>query len=738
MKSFLLITSLLSVLQVSAQGAYDPTNDLMTVFGGKCKGYGPLNSTAFNESQSLVSILNDISQDPKCQGLKSALQQVSSLNMNKALSQPDAKLNIEGLVGEAANLQLAITQESNRGPAADADYIAALKRELVDLRIKISTQTENQKLAPRKARLETIQNLDAYSTSLMSGLEQGDACFTNRPNVPAQIGAQMLGIASGLGSGFTGSLLLTAGRAIDHFVRYIRNKSLNSDIQKIVDNRLGQALGCAFEGISQTYCEAADYDVLLKTTQEATTQNTPNPTWKKGLNTSAQGTAAFTEFVNKIDAGSPKTTPGRVADMQSAQNLRAQLELNVTRKDYLVTTGFSNVTELTERTAKDNEFKKLLSDLSDLVTPPCMSNSNGTCLATSGPFKNSFIEDPSCGPQIYIYTKGAERAMKPGTQAGTSCAQYLKNISPQPTIADLPKTKEAMDSIFNEASAFVIKENSKVQQSSNIQVLASARLNIGGRTTLDYFKDADSYLESLLKDPKSIANGDSYSKKQIEETQKRIRGVVGLLEKRAPGTETEAADTVAKIAKELIPKGDKAAIPSALAMIVQLDVEQKIAKGEIDPTLATLMQMPNSGSIGQLLQVYGNLDASGQQTRNARSMSEDSLSGLASAMNQPLKSRFESLKRKADQKDEDAQNSLATLCIQTLAVPEAPLDLNSYCKGTVMKSTYDNSGLILKYDEIARSDKRAKMCSLHDFYRKSSLYGKKKEYLDKNSDQGAR
>ena len=41
------------------------------------------------------------------------------------------------------------------------------------------------------------------------------------------------------------------------------------------------------------------------------------------------------------------------------------------------------------------------------------------------------------------------------------------------------------------------------------------------------------------------------------------------------------------------------------------------------------------------------------------------------------------------------------------------------------------SGIVLKYDEIAKADERTKRCSLHDFYRKSSLYGKKKDYLEK-------
>ncbi len=733
MKTLLFLAGLLSLSVATAQkeASYDPTNDLSAVF--KCRGNGPLNAQAAAESQSLVNILSDISNDTKCQGLKTSLQQVANLNVAKTLSQPDSKINLEGMVNEVANLQLAIIQESSLGAEGDQVYLAALKKNSAELRIKINNQTENQKMAPRKARIETLENIDTYSTSLMANLEQQDGCFTNRASTPGQIGAQVLSLASGLGSAFTGGLILTAGKAIDHFVRFMRAKGLNNDIQNIVNTRVGLAAGCAFEAISRTYCQAADYDVLLTADREAGTQTAAEPTWKKGMKSTAQGTSAFTEFANGVDGGSPKTTPGRVSDVQSALGLKAQLELNLVTKDYLTITGFNKVTAETDEKAKINAFKKLLSELGTLITPPCMSMSNNTCLAIGGPFKSSFIEDTACGPLIYVYTKGQSRTMAPGT-GNVTCPQYITSLKPQPTIADLPKIKEAMDSIFNEATIEVTNENSKVRKTSNIQVLASARLKIANRTVLDYFDETGAYLDSLLKDPGSISAEPS-SRRQIEQTLGRIRAVQELL-KKVPANEVEADEIVGKIANEIIPKGDTAAIPSALNLIVQLDVEKRIAKGEVDPTLASLMQMPNAGSVGQLLQIFGTADSSGQQTRNARQLSRSNLSGLASALNQSLQASFESLKGK----DEDSVASLATLCIQAASVPEAPglkgLDLNSYCKGSVMKSLNDPS-LVIKYDDVIKGPDRKKTCALHDFYRKSDLFVKKKEFTE-DKDRGVK
>jgi len=185
---------------------------------------------------------------------------------------------------------------------------------------------------------------------------------------------------------------------------------------------------------------------------------------------------------------------------------------------------------------------------------------------------------------------------------------------------------------------------------------------------------------------------------------------------------------VADLSKELIPQGDTFAVPKALSEIVNQDIDQKISMGQIDENLAALMQLSSKDSLGELIKYYIGLEAARTQSRSAKELSKSNLSALASLFSENLEGRMKKLSQDIKE-DSSANDSLAILCMQSLAVPESPkigdTDIKQYCSGKIYQSLDEKSGLKMDYNELLKKPYPERACAVYDFYRKSYLYGLK-------------
>ncbi|MBC7371296.1 MAG: hypothetical protein H7326_07020 [Bdellovibrionaceae bacterium] len=755
----LLLTGFLLQTLIASAKPYDPTEDLLFAFGSKCHGVGAINQTAFSDGAAIKNIIQSIRADENCKGVTGALNDIDSLNVPGLLRDRVADQDMEYLSVQAGDIELALQSESET-PGPDKEYIQALKKELISIKVGIAKSKKLSNQERTRNKLETIGNFQKYSSVLFARLKQSDQCLNQNPNLAASIGAQVLGLGSTLASGVVGSLMLATGSMIDSFVSFFKDRGLGNKMKGIVNSKLGPALGCSFEGLAKTYCQARDIEAIIHFNKnKAETKGVPS--WLDGVGAIGQDSASYMAWVTQVDAGSPAGTSGRATDKKSG--ITAQAELRTIKIDL---DGILNNSKNTVSLSPDKQgaVRQALNEMAGKMTGK-IDFTTGSTNPVNGPFSQSFAGDPQCGPFIYLYSKGVDRVRK---DAGTlTCATYVTSQYP-----NLPNIETEVGSLIEaltiEASSNVNVKLSLVNESNPMLVVAKVDSKFKNqRSARDFMNTSIAYLENLLKEPQGIAKRRN-QRDLIEKTKNQLIAALSIIDRseetamptvppipssapsspvRKPtialGKPADPVKKVADLSRELIPQGDTFAIPKALSEIINQDIDHKISQGEIDQNLAVLMQLSATDSLGELIKYYIGLEPARSQARSAKELSKDNISAIAATFSEGLQQRFEKLSREASN-DPAAKDSLALLCMQSLAIPEAPhladLDLTKYCSGNVYSDdAVGRPALKMDFNELIGKSYPERACAVHDFYRKSYLYDlKNKNRSDNKSSDGVR
>lgn len=719
---------------------YDPTNDLFYAFGSRCQGNGSINALSHQDAQSIKQMTITIRDDVDCKGIASALDDIDQLNISQLLKSNEASLDVESLSMQASDLEKAIAFESsNQSP--DLNYVDELKSELIKTKVLLAKSKKNPATENTQRRYETIQNFQKYSTNLFSQLKISDRCLTKRPNLAAQVGAQILGLSSTLTSGLVGSLLLSSGSLVDNFISFFREKSLGRKIKNINNMRLGEAVACSYEGLAYTYCQARDIETIIKFNSK---QNLPptsqNEKWLDGVGLIGQDSRAYMDWITKVDAGSAAGTVGRALDKKEAFQKQNELRLIKTDVEGLLATLKRSVSLASN---KVQATKAALNALAAKFSAAPGYNQDGS--PKEGLFSSLFSQDKSCGSLIYFYSKGKDRVKKASTPS-ISCEDYVnQNYTVLPDINN--EVSGLIDALVAETTEEVNNNLSQVNESNPQLILSKLdSKNSNGRSARQFLISSSNYLSSLLNDKTSI----SKNKNQhdlIDKTKKQIDKTIEIIEKseipvdpaqpNGPQKTFEPTEKLALISTELVPQGDTFAIPKSLEEIISQDIDDKLSKGLIDENLSALMQFSSSNSLGELVKYYIGLDPARAQASKAKQLSKVNLSSMGSLFGENFQTYLEKLSREAST-DEDAKDSLALACLQSLAVPESPRmgksDVSKFCKGSKYKSIYEGSKISLSYDDLVDKDYAVRTCAVYDFYRTSFVFGQKTQRgLQKNT-----
>ncbi|MES2768589.1 MAG: hypothetical protein V4596_05520 [Bdellovibrionota bacterium] len=714
----LLLTSLIFSSSNLYARSYDPTNDLFFAFGSRCKGKGSVNDSAFNDGAGLKYIAESIRDDASCKGITGALNDIQNLNVPRLLRDRNSEDDLEYMSIQANDLELAIQAEMSSA-TPDMDYIGALKAELVLAKVNIAKSQKLSNQEQTRRRLETIDNFQKYSNTLFARLKQSDECLTKNPNIAAQIGAQILGLGSTMASGYVGSLMLATGSMVDNYVSFVRQHKIGNKIKDVTNNRLGEAVGCSLEGLSYTYCQARDVETIINFNKSKNKDVKSKPSWLDGIGIIGQDVQSYMDWITQVDSGAPAGTIGRADDKKKAFALQNDLRSAGIDIEGILNTAKNTVAQ------SSNKIEATKKALNDIATKFQVCDTFGNCgLSSGGPFGNAFASDPGCGPFIYLYSKGVDRVRK--DNGLIPCKTYV--TTQYPIIPDInTEVGPLVDGLVAEATQSINIQLSQVSESNPNLVISKVDARTQNRRSAREFLNSSlAYLENLLGDSNSIAQRKN-QRELIEKTRGQIVNALKIIDRTEEGN-TDPSKKVADLSKELIPLGDTFAIPKSLSEIINQDIDQKISQGQIDENLAALMQLSSNDSLGELIKYYIGLEAAKTQSRSAKELTRTNLSALSSIFSDSLKNRMEKLSRQAKD-DPDAKESLALLCMQTLAVPESPkmgkLDVKQYCDGQVYKSIYDESKISMNYNDLSRKSYPERACAVYDFYRKSYLYGLK-------------
>ncbi|HLD99454.1 MAG TPA: hypothetical protein VJB59_04305 [Bdellovibrionota bacterium] len=730
---------------------YSPASDLNAAFGGGCSTTGAFSSTLDANAAALKGMLDSMKSDDACKGLSPLFDSVSSDIVNSLESRNTSKYLEENLTAYINDLNAAIASEEEKGGSADADYLSALKAELNTKKIALLQTKSNQDYSAKTGSHEKIKHLYTATSALMDGLLNNAACAGKYPNVLAQIGAQILKISSDYSTGLTGSLLMAAGTVVDKLVTFIRGLKLAKPMNDLEQEHLGMALGCAFESLSRTYCQARDVQFVAQ--KHSRIQSSPNCGWE-GVDLVGRDMPAFLDWVSRTYAGSEPSSSSQATEKQSAITIRYQLDVLDTSLKGI----FADAQKLLNQTADpDKKNQILIGLLSSRLVPLIQSysykttyDSTGSQNVAVGPIGDAFSEDPNCGPLTYFYSSGAAKKCLPNSAAGETCINCVQRVYGDQA-PDLGKISATWNTLRALSALNVSNREALVMEQSPALVLTLAdTLGANQRRPRFFLDNAKVYLQNLLDSNDPISQGSA--KKTVSLALSRVKCALEYLDEYSTGVKQLAANEpsscspdpgapaqkdaqyyVSRLSQLLAPSGDTNSLSKEINVIVKKDIDRKIADGQIDEALAAIMKLSTTDSLSEFLKDYDqNLDMLDSHVTNVKSASKRQMKAVWDVFEDEIIGRLKGLS--AD-KDPIAQKSLNLECARMLVVPfgatfrgkifKLPDDVAKYCKGRKFESMYHKSKLVIDFNSMIHKSPEDRVCVVYDFFRKSKLYSQK-------------
>src|SRR3989339_121995 len=757
MKRYLLLVILSTFIIVATNASsYSPAEDLNAAFGAGCSTNGAFSSTIDANAAAIKGMLDSMRNDDACKGLTPLFDSVTS-DIKSSLDNRDSdQSNEESLSAYINDLNAAVAVEELKGSLADADYITALKAELQTKKIELLQVKRVQEYSAKTGSHQQIKHLYTATSVLMDGLISNKVCADKYPNILAQIGAQILKISSDYTTGLTGSPLMAAGTIVDKLVTFVRDFKLASSMNDIEQENLGRAIGCAFESISKTYCQARDVDLVAKK-QAAIKDSVPSCGWE-GVDLIGRDMSIFLDWVSRLYAGSEPSSTSQAYEQITGSARRCQLDT----LDKRLQGAFADTEKkLNQTTDSIKKQQILIALLTTDVVPEIKSNSNSRIESDSsvsesdGPIEDAFAEDQRCGALAYFYTSGNKR--KCAIQNSEECMACVQRENPGISL-DLNNISATWKILRAEAAENVSNIESRVKEQNPALVMALADdLSNNQRRPRNFLENARSYLQNILSDQNGIAQG--AAKKTIELALSRVKCALELYneyssensEKSFPSAVPSACQKVnnalpnkdaqyyvTNLSELLAPSGDTNSLTKEIKVIVKKDIDKKIESGQIDESLAAIMKLSTTDSLSEFLKDYNqNFDMLESHISSVKSASRRQLKVIWDVFGDSFIERLKGLRADAANSS-DEQKVLNKECARLLVLPfgstfrgeefEMPSEVTKYCKGCVYESSYANSGLSINFDTLSKHSFEERACVLYDFFRKSELYVRKKPY----------
>ncbi len=715
--------------------AVDQSDQMFAAFGGRCHSYGSLTQQAQADQLALTDIVNAIKNDPNCNAVKGAVSGLRNLNVNSILEQASDEEDVETLTQNASDLELALAQE-NALATPDVNYITALKLELSNTKISIVKNKNTARGKKNKTeKLQTIENFNTYSKSILSRIASNDLCFKDKPNLAATLGAQIFALSGTLAGGIVGSLIFSAGEIADQLIGFFRERTSNNDMKPIFEMKLGQAAGCGMEALASTYCKSQDMQTLLKLKNQKEKMSSSQTTTHAGVEIITKDIKEFEDWITALDSGSLATTSGRAIDKKDALDFENSL-----RK---VTQELSAALAEEKKSfakAEDPEIAitRAVNRLTGLMTVGNYSCSGSNC-PTPSKISDLFIIDPSCGPKIYFWSNGTSFGRSKTEQTdsngniSSNCEPYIEaNFPGQPNINNFDKN--ISDLIFK-AQKITSDKSSEVKESNPYLVLAK----VEDKAKL-FMTNSITYLNSLLEETGGIKEKNNTkdlilsTKQRLEKALDIINKPGGLKAKDSPNDQQsnenkiEAQKKLSELA-ELLVADDTFLISKAMGEVVRKDLLHKAENGKLDPDLAAMIDLSSSQSLTQLIELSFDLDKARSQISFSKDLSKANLDAFYNRFEVDLVKRIEKLK--SDAKDDSEKiYPLAELCMKTIAAPKLSDKIKSVCKGVVLQSS-DSKDIAISFDTESGKSFNDRVCSLNNYYRKNFLYRKNLSSIEK-------
>ncbi len=707
--------------------SYDPTDDILSAFGASCSTLGQNTLQAINQTAALKGIIESLKNDSSCVEINRALDGVveSGSYMANLLSPSFSGWQFTQRDARITQLVTAISVETS--PVVADSLTLELAREKIET-LKLGFETDYRR---REMLYSAAGNYLLYSERALAALSARSSCIASHPKLGVQVAGQILAMSAPLTTSPLGPIFFGVGHTVNHLVQYFTSRGYGKLLKKATTARLSVALGCVFESLSNSYCQARDSLALIDANSNLTTYNgNVEPEWS-GITLLKRDLSNYNTWINRIVAGAPPANQAAATQKSRGDLYEAGLRIASSKMQADLQTGLERESRAPIN-QKANMRRLVLSDLELRIKGYLTEAGTGSGLFTGGtglseqsPFFYVFLYDPLCGPKNYLLT-GIHAVTVTGTGSNAGCPPEVQN-PPDDKIPDIETLKSYVFKLLDEAGVTVANEVALYRENDFLSALAQSELS-GNLLNVaqEFLVKVDLYLASLQSTYQNQIP--LYTGQLIADTRRIIAATFVALKSDQP-LETK----VALIQQILAPKLDQYFLAKRLNDIVQWDLTEKLKAGLpphqliliFQDSLRDVLESPKEAGVLQLDKLKG--DAFGSQ-----SVTHENLILVEQLFDDQLESILKNLHKKiqnAHAATPADQQQLRVLCMQALALPSGPnvtrsLNLNKYCRGQQWNSTYLRSELKLTFDSLVNLPFENRVCSVYDFYRKSNIWSR--------------
>ncbi len=723
MKKTLTLLLILSIHNLYAADIYDPSDDLITAFGGTCSTQGYMTSSAMSQASSLRTIYNSIHNDPNCSTIAQSLDSLDSSLSNSIKAQSMAEQNVNNLITIIRDLKIQIAHEQSL-PTPDANKIAIFQSELNTQEIALIRAKTDPALSAKSSqgRADAVNLVYNNATSLMSSVTDNNKCFLSHTTLAPQITSSTLQTLSLLAPTSMGaSFLMAIPGIIGHLLQSAQDLRMTNNLKAAISAKMVHAIGCSIEGISSTYCQARDVRTILNAEPKQAVQTGCDV--GLGVQVISKNLNAFQTWASTIVAGSAATSTAQ-ADTK-AGGLKAQNDFAVLKENL---NGFVGQTERDLMGMKDpiivkNRMKSLINDLTSKI----WENSDHPDYNTKGTLGASFPDQ--CSIKAFIFSGGIERTC--ALNVGETPDAYIERKYPG-VVPDVGQIRARVSTVIGEGQQYVsAKTATAIQSNAQLAIASSEHLGLNGKTAVNFLQDSRAYLANLLNNPGSVAKGNN--KRIVTDAYNRVDGILKILDDATTDQTKIPEQVVSELAVLIAPSGDSNHIGNEVAAIVKSDIDSRIKNGKLDQNVGSILQLSTSDSLNEFINGNSNRAGLEGQISGAKSLTKSNLESFGNTFSDQIKENLESLS-KDSKDDEDAKQTLGLMCVRLASLPQSPffnssqsgifggskeIDISKYCKGQSFSVPKMQSQL--SFDEIAKLPFNQRACSVYDFFRGSRL-----------------
>ncbi len=244
-------------------------------FNGTCTSQGDWVSSALSQSETILSAMQELRNDPNCSGIETVIQNFEPVMTNSggAPQTVGPLMEVRKLSREISDLRM-MAKDGNasfRGQVMDV----LMNRVSSEAEQKATLNGSNLSVKNAAQSFDTVSKrtaiaLDTFAKGVnetLKSLPKLESCFNNRPN-------QGLAITSGIirlmGAFIDGGEGVTSrfGTLVSSYVSFARNKEFAKRMSQINEKEYWASLSCLIESSAEAYCSAKDAHAILDDQKE--------------------------------------------------------------------------------------------------------------------------------------------------------------------------------------------------------------------------------------------------------------------------------------------------------------------------------------------------------------------------------------------------------------------------------------------------------------------------------------